>query len=164
MNRLTLHHLASSLHRRQHYELMTKSPYNNATLSYTIDGQVPLVYLVCLETDTSISFFVNKRTNDKLPFARWVNDKRIKENRWGFRFPFETAAYLQIYIYIYTEGGSEKREAEVVFLGRQKIHNNRHLLLQQTCSPMSDTYVKAKTTILLYFDTTIVPECKIFFK
>ncbi len=38
---------------------------------------------------TSVRFFVNKRTNGKLPFARWANGKRIKENRLGFRFLFE---------------------------------------------------------------------------
>jgi hypothetical protein len=61
---------------------------------------------VCKWT-TSVCFFVNKRTNDKLPFARWANGKRIKENCLGFRFridvyifrfPFETAAYMYIHL------------------------------------------------------------------
>ncbi len=62
-----------------------------------LDGQVRLV-----------RFFVNKRTKDKLPFARWANGKPIKKNRLSFRFPFEMAAYRYwctdieyIYMYIY---------------------------------------------------------------
>jgi hypothetical protein len=31
----------------------------------------------------------SKRTNDKLPFVGRGNGKRIKENRLGFRFPFD---------------------------------------------------------------------------
>jgi hypothetical protein len=67
---------------------------------------------------TSVFFFVNKRKNDKLPFARWVIGKVIKENRLGCRFPFEmtqirvfiysiikdTYRYINIYIYIYLHG------------------------------------------------------------
>jgi hypothetical protein len=44
-----------------------------------IDGQV----FVCKRI-TSVCFFI-KRTINKLPFARWANGKRIKENRLGFR-------------------------------------------------------------------------------
>jgi hypothetical protein len=55
--------------------------------------------------------------NDKLPFARWANDKLIKENFLGFRFPFEIAAYICIYmlpfLYIYTVCG--KRKTKVSF-------------------------------------------------
>ncbi len=49
------------------------------------DGQVCLVYL---QTETSVCFFVNKRENDKLLFARWANGKWIRQNHLGFRFPF----------------------------------------------------------------------------
>ncbi len=36
-------------------------------------------------------FFVHKRTNDKLLFARWANGKRIKEICLNFHFPFEVS-------------------------------------------------------------------------
>jgi hypothetical protein len=57
---------------------------------------------------TSVCFFVNKRTNDKLPFARWSNCKRIKENRQSFRFPIEMAA-CNINIFIHTHTLRQKR-------------------------------------------------------
>jgi hypothetical protein len=41
---------------------------------------------------------VNKQTNNKLLIVRWVNSKRIKENRLGLCFPLEPEAK---YIYIY---------------------------------------------------------------
>jgi hypothetical protein len=53
---------------------------------------------------TSVCFFVNKQTNEKLPFVRWANGKQIKEKRLGFRFPFEMAVYMYImnmYTYMY---------------------------------------------------------------
>ncbi len=62
-----------------------------------MDGHVPLVRW---QTDNFRLFFVNKWTNDKLPIAQWANGKRIKENRLGFRFPFEAAAYIYIDIEI----------------------------------------------------------------
>ncbi len=40
---------------------------------------------------TSVCIFAKKRTNDKLPFAQWGNDKRIKENRLGFHVPFDVS-------------------------------------------------------------------------
>jgi hypothetical protein len=78
---------------------------------YVIDGQVRLVRLVCLKRGTLfVSFFVNKRANDKLPFAP------IKENCLSFRFP------LSVYtVYIRkTENGKR----EFVSLGRQTINGN----------------------------------------
>ncbi len=59
------------------------------------------VWSVCRRV-TSLCFFVSKRTNNTLPFARWANDRRIKENRLGFRFPFETAAYIYVYTVVYS--------------------------------------------------------------
>ncbi len=58
-------------------------------------------------------------------------------------------SFQYIYIYIYMESGTKKRELEVVSLGRQKIHNNQCLFSQQMCSPISDTYVKANDDITL---------------
>jgi hypothetical protein len=58
-----------------------------------IDGQVCLVLLVRLQTDNfCLCFFVNKQTNNKLPFGRRAIEKLIKGNRLGFRFMFEKAA------------------------------------------------------------------------
>ncbi len=76
----------------------------------SIDGQVCLVHFVHfvrLKMYNFRLFFVNKRTNDKLPFTRWANGERIKENRLGFRFPFEKAAYkykfkFKYYIHTHT--------------------------------------------------------------
>ncbi len=34
----------------------------------------------------------NKRINDKLPFELRVNGKQFKENRLGYRFPFDAEA------------------------------------------------------------------------
>jgi hypothetical protein len=51
---------------------------------------------------TSICFFVNKQTNDKLPFL--YNEqtlKHIKEKRLGSGFSLETAVYIYIYIYVH---------------------------------------------------------------
>ncbi len=93
---------------------------------------------------TSVCFFENKWTNNKLPLARWVNGKRIKENRLGFRFLFETAAFTTVFMYCmfihmlqfhciqYMETGKRK----FVFLGLQTINGNRRLLCQQTCPSM----------------------------
>ncbi len=49
---------------------------------------------------TSACFFVNKRTKNKLPFARWVNG--LRKSAWSsvFRFLFKTTVYIQ-YIYIF---------------------------------------------------------------
>ncbi len=52
---------------------------------------------------TSVGFFVNKRTNNKLLFTHWANGKWIKENRLGFHCPFEIAAYKYLYICIYIQ-------------------------------------------------------------
>jgi hypothetical protein len=67
------------------------------------DGHVHRWAIPCrpfspLQTVNFRLFIRTKRTNDKLLFARWANDKRIKKNRLGFRFPFETAAYIYIYL------------------------------------------------------------------
>jgi hypothetical protein len=93
---------------------------------------------------TSVCFFENKWTNNKLLLARWVNGKRIKKNRLGFRFLLETAAYsytvfmyymfihmLQFH-YVYMETGKRK----FVFLGRGTINGNKRLQCQQTCPSM----------------------------
>jgi hypothetical protein len=71
------------------FECRTKSRKKNcAKLGLIIDGQVRL------KTNTSVCFIINRRTNDKLPFAPWANGKRINKNRLGFRFRFETATYI----------------------------------------------------------------------
>ncbi len=59
------------------------------------------VQSVCKRT-FSVCFFVIKRTNYKLPFARWANGKWIKENRLGFRYPSEKAAYKYKHEFIHT--------------------------------------------------------------
>jgi hypothetical protein len=43
--------------------------YSSFRIANPIDGQVCLVRLVRLHVITSLCFFVNKRTNDKLPFT-----------------------------------------------------------------------------------------------
>ncbi len=55
-------------------------------------------------------FFVNKQTNDNLPFAQWANGQRIKENRMDFRFPFSlwNSAYKYIYKYKYKHTHTKK--------------------------------------------------------
>ncbi len=69
-------------------------------INFTSTAQMgKCVWSVCRRV-TSLCFFVSQWTNNTLPFARWANDRRIKENRLGFRFPFETAAYKYIYMYI----------------------------------------------------------------
>ncbi len=65
-----------------------------------VDGQVRFVCLVRsvrLQTDNLRLFLGQQRKNDKLPFARWADGKRIKENHLGFGFWFGTAAYILIY-------------------------------------------------------------------
>jgi hypothetical protein len=62
---------------------------------------------------TSICFFVNKQTNDKLPFL--YNEqtlKHIKEKRLGSGFSLETAVYIYIHVnvYVYIYG---KRQTSV---------------------------------------------------
>jgi hypothetical protein len=47
------------------------------------------VRLVCLQTVSSDCFFVNKRTKDKLLFARWANLNRLRKNCLSFHFPFD---------------------------------------------------------------------------
>jgi hypothetical protein len=63
-----------------------------------IDGPVYLVRLRIF-----VCFFISKRTNDKLPFARLAYSKRIKANAWAsvFCFPFETAAYIQYIVSLF---------------------------------------------------------------
>jgi hypothetical protein len=73
-----------------------------------IDGHAHLVHLVRWQTD---NFHLSLRQQmDKLQTS-----KRIKENRLGFRFPFETAAYIyvvpfSVYIYIYIHGKQNLRK------------------------------------------------------
>ncbi len=62
----------------------------------TVDGQVCLVRF---QMDT-LRLFSHQQTDNKYPFAQ-ANSKRINENRLGFRFPFETAAYICIDVYVY---------------------------------------------------------------
>jgi hypothetical protein len=72
--------------------------HRKSAKAYDINGHVCLVRITRLQTDNFHLFLFNKQTNDKLPFARLANDKQIQENFLGFRFPFETAAYIRIYI------------------------------------------------------------------
>jgi hypothetical protein len=74
--------------------------HRKSAKAYDINGHVCLVRLIRLQTDYFHLFLFNKQTNDKLPLARLANDKQIQENFFGFRFPFETAAYIHTYIYI----------------------------------------------------------------
>jgi hypothetical protein len=54
-------------------------------LCICIDGQVRLVRLILSKQITSICFFVNKRTNYKIPFAdEQMVTRRIKENHLFF--------------------------------------------------------------------------------
>ncbi len=87
---------------------------------------------------SSVCFFVNKGTNNKL---------QIKENCLGFHFPFETAAFIYVYRYIniyaavskykhtlYTKIGTNGKhqlhlftangKQKFVFLDRQTINGN----------------------------------------
>jgi hypothetical protein len=67
-----------------------------------VNGQVPLVRLVllvclvCLQTD-NFCLFLCKQT-DKGQSSVCTMSKRMNENCLGFRFPFETAAYICRYI------------------------------------------------------------------
>ncbi len=75
----------------QHFFYLLPTNYSALLLAYSIDGQVCLVHL---QRTISFCFFINKQMNDKLPFARQANGKRIQENCLSFRFPFEMAAYI----------------------------------------------------------------------
>ncbi len=44
--------------------------------------------LFSLFAGNSVCFFVGKRTDIQLPFARWANGKQIKENQLGFHYTF----------------------------------------------------------------------------
>jgi hypothetical protein len=118
------------------------------------------VRLVRLQTD-NFRLFLRQQTNKRqLPFARWANGKRIKENRMGFRFPFSVwCLYLHVNGIPHAENGTNgkrqlpfvffKRETEManfrfffvcwklkrkkrkfVFLGRRTINGNPRLLFQ----------------------------------
>ncbi len=63
-----------------------------------IDGQVRLVRL---QTDNFRLFLRQKMVKRQTFFARWANGKRIQENRMGFSFPYETAASVCVYLYMY---------------------------------------------------------------
>jgi hypothetical protein len=79
----------------------------------------------------------------KLPFARWANGKRIKENRPGVRSPFSPHVSMSELTEngntrLFAANGKRKRQTFVclqkngkrkfVFLGRQTINGNRRLL------------------------------------
>ncbi len=66
----------------------------------TIDGQVRLGHLICLQTDNFHCFFVNKWTNYKLPFPWWANGKWIKE-KFPWASVFHSNGNICIYIYIH---------------------------------------------------------------
>jgi hypothetical protein len=51
---------------------------------------IGLVWSIC-KWISSLCFFINKWTNDKLLFVRWANGKSINEKCLGFCFLFETA-------------------------------------------------------------------------
>jgi hypothetical protein len=71
------------------------------------------------EQITSVCFFVNKRTDDKLPFAWWASGKRIKEkfslalfSVWNGSIYIYIYIYMCIHIYICIYG-KRKRKTEV---------------------------------------------------
>jgi hypothetical protein len=52
------------------------SPFGPFSPIFFANGQLPFY------------FFINKHTNDKLPFAQLADGKCIQETPPGFRFPF----------------------------------------------------------------------------
>jgi hypothetical protein len=88
------------------YRLLKADYISTFCICLHIDGQVRWVRLVCLQKINFVCFFINKRTNNKLPFAPWANSTRIKKNCLSFCFPLEMAAYVDIYTYIYSVGWS----------------------------------------------------------
>ncbi len=69
-----------------------KSSYEQCIQKIYIDVQVRLVRLQRDNFRLFPSQQTNKWINDKLPFELRVNGKRFKENRLGYRFPFDTEA------------------------------------------------------------------------
>jgi hypothetical protein len=64
--------------------------------------------------------FVSSSTNgqnDKLPFARWANGKRIKENRLGFLFPVGVSISPCLYVSISMFREFRKRKMEPTEIG-----------------------------------------------
>jgi hypothetical protein len=77
---------------------------------------------------TSVCFFINKWTINKLPFAQSANGKRIKEYRLGFRFPYEMATYKFEYKYTHTRKWNLRKMATAICLQQTEIANFLFLL------------------------------------
>jgi hypothetical protein len=114
---------------------------------------------------TSVRFFVNKRTNSELPFARWANSNGLRKiarasvfrlKRQHIKIDIYVYIYLYIHIYIYIyiyiftcmlPFQCIYAKQKFVFLGPQTINGTRHLLCQPTCRSM-------QLVILQYFNNT----------